>query len=146
VALSRDDRKIFVATGYGTEAYLPDGKVGAILDRDAVPLLRRNQFSAALSALDTTLVSESATQFGVTLTGLPERAVEKSRGSGIATLIGLAIVVLLSMRFPWLLLWFGGFGGGGWGRRGGRGGDDDGGGFGGFGGGGFGGGGAGRDF
>lgn len=147
VALSRGDRKIFVATGYGTEEYLPDGKVGAILDRDAVPLLRRDEFSAALTALDAALVSESAAHYDVTLTGLPERAVERSHGPSLITLVGLGVLVLIALRFPWLLMWFGGgFGGfGGSGRRGGR--DDDlGGGFGGFGGGGFGGGGAGRDF
>jgi uncharacterized protein len=144
IALSRDDRKIFVATGYGTEEYLPDGKIGALLDREAIPHLRRNEFSAALVELDAALAAESATHYGATLTGAPaqERPVEKSRGSNILSLIGIAVVVLVVMRFPWLLLWFGGGGFGGFGRRGGRGG----GGFGGFGGGGFGGGGAGRDF
>jgi uncharacterized protein len=149
IALSRDDRKIFVATGYGTESYLPDGKVGALIDREAVPALRENQFSRGLVALDAALAAASAKEFGVTLTGVsPERPVQQSHSSTIATLISLAVLVLVALRFPWLLMFFGGFGGwGGFGRGGrGRGDGDGGGGFGGFGGGGFGGGGAGRDF
>src|SRR4051812_2135739 len=44
IALSVADRKVFIATGYGTESYLPDGKVGAIRD-DAKPQLAHNDFS-----------------------------------------------------------------------------------------------------
>jgi uncharacterized protein len=156
VAFARDDRKIFVATGYGTEGYLPDGRVGAILD-EVVPLLKQDRFSEGLEQLDALLVSASAEEYGVTVTGAPPpppRAYSDG-GLGVGDLIFLVILVVLvaSMArrrggggglFSWFLLGnlFGG-------RRGG--GDDDffnggGGGFGGFGGGGFGGGGAGRDF
>jgi uncharacterized protein len=154
VAFARDDRKIFVATGYGTEGYLSDGRVGAILDQ-VVPLLKQDRFSEGLEQLDALLVSASAEEYGVTITGAPPPPPKaQSGGVGVGDIIFLIILVVLvaSMArrrgggglFSWFLLGnlFGG-------RRGG--GDDDffdrgGGGFGGFGGGGFGGGGAGRDF
>jgi len=153
VAFALEDRKIYVATGYGTEEYLPDGRIGAILDRYAVPSLRLDRFSEGLVALDEALVAASAEQYGVTVTGAPPpppRTATDQPGPGSLVFIVLALVVFVWMarRHPRLLGWFvlGNLLGG---RRG-RGGDDDfggsGGGFGGFGGGGFGGGGAGRSF
>src|SRR5262249_26190069 len=50
VALSVADRKIFIATGYGAEAYLPDGKVGEIRDR-ARPLLKAGDYAGGLTQI-----------------------------------------------------------------------------------------------
>lgn len=151
IALSRDDREIFVATGYGTEEFLNDARIGALIDREAVPALRANKFSEGLTRLDRALVAQAAAQYGATITGVApptaDRPVEESGGSGLITLLGIAVLFIIAMRHPWLLMLFGGFGGGGrFGRRGRRDDDGGGGGFGGFGGGGFGGGGAGRGF
>jgi uncharacterized protein len=142
IAFSRDDRKIFVATGYGTEGYLPDGRVGDLLDRHAMPALRAGRYSEGLTQLDRALAAVAAHEHGVTLTGVPPPSppIRSSPGGTLLTIIGIAVLVFLGLRHPWLLLFLGG-GMGGRGRHG-RGG----GGFGGFGGGGFGGGGAGRDF
>jgi uncharacterized protein len=152
VAFARDDREIYVATGYGVEGYLPDGKVGAILDEHVLPHLRRNDFSTGLYQASVALVAASAQEYGVTISGVemprPAPAGEPSPGWTalewvVRGVIGLVVLYLL-IRHPRLLfLWFlsgavrrgrggGGFGGGG--------------GLGGFGGGGFGGGGAGRRF
>jgi uncharacterized protein len=150
IALSRDDREIYVATGYGTEGQFNDAKVGALIDREAVPALRQNRFSDGLTRLDRAFVAEVAAQANATITGVeappPERPVRQSGGSGLITLLGIVVFFIIAMRHPWLLMFFGGFGGGGFGGRRGGGGRDDDSGFGGFGGGGFGGGGAGRGF
>ena len=42
VALATEDRKVFIGTGYGVEGYLPDGRVGRILEQFAIPSLRAN--------------------------------------------------------------------------------------------------------
>jgi uncharacterized protein len=145
VALSRDDRKIFVATGYGTEGYLPDGRVGALIDEHAIPYLRRDQLSEGLVRLATALTDASVREFGVELSGAAPVELQRSRGGiGRILLVVLAIVgfALLARRHPLLaLMALSGF------HRG-HGGSGFGGGFGGggFGGGGFGGGGAGRSF
>jgi len=156
VAMSTQDRRIFIATGYGVEGYLPDGRTGAILDRITIPLLRRGETSTALLKTSEALVAASAAEYHVTIEGagpVPPRG-RAERGAPsliriILTLIGLAFAGYLFIRNPILfLILFSGAGRGG--RRGGFGGGfgghGGGGGFGGFGGGGFGGGGAGRGF
>lgn len=151
IAFAERDRRIFVATGYGTEGYLPDGRVGALMDRHAIPFLRANRFSEGLYRLDLALAAASAEEYGVTLTGAPaglargrEPAPELGPMQivfGILMLIALAYLAIRHPRlFFFLLLTMGGNR-----DRGGSGFGGGGGGFGG-GGGGFGGGGAGRGF
>jgi uncharacterized protein len=167
IALSVEDRKIFLATGYGSESYLPDGKVGEIRDL-ATPSLRTNDFSAGLYSADLAVAQTAAAAHGVTLTGaaaapLPQARHRNDSGVLILVVFGIiAIVGALASRGRggrgggggfggfWLGALLGGMfgnrGGGGWGGGGGGGGDAGGGGFGGFGGGSGGGGGAGGDF
>jgi uncharacterized protein len=169
VALAVEERRIHVATGYGVEGYLPDGRVGAILDRYVLPRLRHDDFSGALRQASAALAQASAREFGATLDGeAPTPAAGEENGplSWGAALFLLLALLLVGGRFLLFMLarearWrhsarrprggffgggfgggtgFGGFGGGGFGGGG------FGGGFGGFGGGGFGGGGAGRGF
>ncbi len=143
VALSLAERKIFVATGYGTEAYLPDGKIGRLLDEVAMPFLRLDRFAEGLLALDTALADASASEFGVTLSHRASPPQVPNRPGGPLPLVfmalGLLVLAYLAWRHPGLLMFF--LVAGRHGRPGGR----DGG-FGGFGGGGFGGGGGGRGF
>jgi uncharacterized protein len=153
VALARDDRRIFVATGYGTEGYLPDGRVGALLDERALPLLRAGRHSEALARLSDALIEASAREFGVELAAarVAERSAQPSGGgcsTGSIALLVLGIIgfALLARRHPALALLMFSSLGRGRGFGGGRGGFGGGGGIGGFGGGGFGGGGAGRGY
>ncbi|PYS95892.1 MAG: hypothetical protein DMF50_06885 [Acidobacteria bacterium] len=157
VALAIEERRVFIATGYGVEGFLPDGRVGSILDQEVVPSLRRDDFSTALTRASTALTAAAAREYGVTIEGLDQGRGGPGDGSAsrpgplaTALLVIVAIVVLVTVvRHPWLLWFFlsgpgrrgrgvsyGGFGGGFGGNSG----------FGGFGGGGFGGGGAGRGF
>ena len=48
-------RKIKVEVGYGMEGLLPDGKVGALLDRYAVPQLRLDAYGPAAASLSAAL-------------------------------------------------------------------------------------------
>lgn len=154
IALSKDDHKIFIATGYGSEGYLPDGKVGALRDR-ATPLLHAGKYGEGLLQLTKELAAVAAAEHHVTLDdSVPVPAeVESDAKSGPITWIvifGIFVAVALLTRRR------GGGGGGGWfmpmggGFGSGFGSDGDhgggGGGFGGFGGGSGGGGGAGGDF
>jgi len=163
ILLAVADRKYYINTGYGLEGILPDGKVGGF-GREAVPLLRQNDYNGALLLLTSRIADVIAQDAGVkidmvrppTPVGVrDEPATPLSAGAIIAIIVILAIVLLTPLRR--LLFWFllfgggggrgyrggyggGGFGGGGWGGGGFGGG---GGGFGGFGGGSTGGGGAG---
>jgi uncharacterized protein len=154
VALAVQERKIFIATGYGVEGFLTDGRTGAILDQDVVPLLRRNRYSEAMLAASSALVGAAASEYGVSIDGL-----ESGRPAGrvanepfplsaalVLLLVG-AVLLVLFIRHPILfMLFFSGRGGRGGSWGGGISYGGGGGGFGGFGGGGFGGGGAGRGF
>lgn len=169
VAFSLEDRKIFIATGYGSEGYLPDSKVGRIRD-EARQISAKGDLSSAIALISARLAQAAAAEHNVTLTGLPtlESPPARRRGCGAG---GILVVLILVFALGGLINRnrrgggrFGGGGGGGlWtgillgqvlgalmgGGRGGGGfggGFGGGGGLGGFGGGGFGGGGAGGDF
>ncbi|RMH41677.1 MAG: TPM domain-containing protein [Deltaproteobacteria bacterium] len=148
VALSVEDRRIFIATGYGVEGFLPDGRVGALLDAYVVPHLRRDDFDGGLANASAALARVVARHFGVALDGaIAVREPPRRRLTpGEIVVIALLLVALgyAFVRHPVLFLMLlsgGGHRGGGFG-----GGFGGGGGGGGFGGGGFGGGGAGRGF
>ncbi|MFQ5877602.1 MAG: TPM domain-containing protein [Acidobacteriota bacterium] len=157
VALAVEERSFFIATGYGVEGFLPDGRVGGIRDEYAMPHLRVGEYSAALLRTDAALAGAPAAEYGVSIEGMAAgpRTGRAARGGRIPgplrillSLLGLIVMIYLAIRHPtlfFLLLmsgmgrrgYYGGFRGGGFGG---------GTGFGGFGGGGFGGGGAGGRF
>src|SRR5579864_3776398 len=153
ILLATQDHRYRIEVGYGLEPILPDGKVGGI-GREAVPLLRQNDFNRALLLMTSRVAEVIAQDAGVQLTGsqsrgpMPEQ--EPNRGLSVGGIIVLIIIVLIVLFTPLgrLLLWgllLGGGGGGG-GGFGGGGFGGGGGGFGGFGGGGGCGGGGGGGF
>jgi len=156
ILLATDDRKRRIEVGYGLEPILPDGKVGGF-GREAVPLLRQDQYGPAVLLMTQRVAGVIAADAGITLEGpAPPRSPPDERPANgpsagaiflgiVAVLIVLAVV---SRAGGSGLIWFllgmfmnsGGRGGGSsWGGGGSFGG---GGGFGGFGGGSSGGGGA----
>ncbi len=131
VLVAVDDRKMWIATGYGVEGVLPDGKVGEIRDRIMVPAFRQGQFGEGIY-----LGVAAVGQVLGAGTGGPVEKKRRSAGVPVSLLLVLLMLGFLVVRS----LFAGPYsayrrGGGGW-YPGGFGG----GGFGGFGGGGFGGG------
>lgn len=148
ILLATQDRRYRVEVGYGLEPILPDGKVGGF-GREAVPLLKQNDYNGAVSLLTMRVADAIAQDAGVQLTGARPRAPaarqEPDKGLSVVGIIVLVVIflILVSTPFGRLLLFsmlLGGRGGGGGYGGGGFGGG--GGGFGGFGGGSSGGGGA----
>ncbi|MBB6144854.1 uncharacterized protein HNQ77_002810 [Silvibacterium bohemicum] len=153
ILLAVNDRKRWIATGYGLEGILPDARVGDI-GRQMVPYLRANDFDGAVTAAVNPISQIIATDAGITLTPLGRRSQQPQQiHISLFHIIVFGIFLILVLVFlvrtggsgliGFLLGMF--LGGGG---RGGGGGDGDGGGsgFGGFGGGSTGGGGAGGDW
>ncbi|MFQ5850675.1 MAG: TPM domain-containing protein [Candidatus Binatia bacterium] len=146
------DRKMFIATGYGVESILPDGKVGRIRDQVIIPHFRKGDTARGIINGSLHLAQAIAKANGVsieTLTSSQSGSRPLRRSSRGFPLLLLLLLPLLFGRgrfgfFPFLLMGYGmrggsfggGFGGGGFGGA-------LGGGFGGGLGGGFGGGGAG---
>ncbi|CAN5838812.1 hypothetical protein BH11MYX3_BH11MYX3_27810 [soil metagenome] len=158
IAVAGEDRKIFIATGYGSESYLPDGKVGELRDR-VRSRLSAGDFSGGITQLANEAASIAAAAHNVSLTGDPSANRAPAQDSGCAGSSTMVVFLVLFLLLGMFGRRGGGGGGGGGGflagavlgslfdRRG-SGGDGfgDGGGFGGFGGGSGGGGGAGGDF
>ncbi|MGA8142893.1 MAG: TPM domain-containing protein [Candidatus Acidiferrales bacterium] len=163
ILLAVNDRKYWTTVGYGLEPILPDGKVGGF-GREAVPLLRNNDYDGALLLITRRIADVIAADRGVTLSGSSPAPVRAPREEDHGWTFGQIILLVFAISVVYMILkgssgggrytrggrsgwWIGpmiggsmGGGRGGWGGGGFGGG---GGGFGGFGGGGFGGGGAG---
>ena len=152
ILLAVQDRKYRIEVGYGLEPILTDGKVGGF-GREAVPLLRQNDYNGAVSLMTSRVADVIAQDAGIELTGdrpqLPSAPrAQPQRGLSGKQLLILGVILLIVLLTPLRKLLFcillsgmgGGGGGGGYSGGGGFGGG--GGGFGGFGGGSSGGGGA----
>ncbi len=163
ILVAVNDRKYRIEVGYGLEPLLPDGKVGSF-GREAVPLLRQENYSQAISLMTTRVADTIATGAGVTLSTRPQRGppaepepASETSGWNVIEFLFIAVLLLvfvgpIAVLFLRTLFGFGGrsgrryygggWGGGYWGGGGFSGGGFGGGGFGGFGGGSSGGGGA----
>jgi len=162
VLVAKDDRKIFIATGYGMEGVMPDGLVKRIVENDIKPYFKQGDYFGGLDNGTNSMFRLAAGEY---------KADARSRSSNdksplvfILIFIFFAIIAMalkvrsvqkyaivnnIAFWAAWELLnqsrrihhgsWggFTGHGGGSWGGSGGSSG------FGGFGGGSFGGGGAG---
>ena len=155
IALSLADRKIFIATGYGSEGYLPDGKVGELRDH-ATPQLKANAYGAGILQIAREAAGIAAAEHKVALDDSVRAIAPQPHERG--SILPMVLFFIVFAVFAIFGSRRGGGGGGGGGgflagavlgsmfNNGGRGGDSGGGGFGGFGGGSGGGGGAGGSF
>src|SRR5207248_6939760 len=67
------DRRARIEVGYGLEPILPDGKVGSF-QREAVPVLRKGDFSGAIALVTGRVAGTIAQDAGVQLTNSQPRA------------------------------------------------------------------------
>lgn len=147
--VSRGDRKMFIATGYGVEGALPDAVANRIVEQVMTPAFRQGQFYAGIDRGTDAIIQATKGEFDAEATA----SASSDDGMPTALLFTLLILVYFISRsffrgggkkgrrsrhggMP-VIIWGGG------GSRGGGGFSGGGGGFGGFGGGSFGGGGAG---
>lgn len=139
ILVSRDDRNVFIATGYGLEGAVPDALAGRIIRSVIVPNFRQEQYYAGLSEAVNIIIAAAAGEYEALPTSDQEPGIDAAT---ILILLIIAFFVLNAIRSS-----DHGGGGGNYRRRSGHGGPPiiiwGGGGRsgGGFGGGGFGGGG-----
>lgn len=155
--IAKENRKAFIATGYGMEGVLPDMRCKRIIEADLVPQFKRSDYYNGIDFTIDAIIRYSKNEY----TADPnEQGTTRIKPAYVFLFIFLIIIVIGYFNrhnnsgnnrnnnrrggggfgmFPPL----GGFGGGGGGFGGGS---SGGGGFGGFGGGGFGGGGSGGDW
>jgi uncharacterized membrane protein YgcG len=77
ILLAVRDRKYRIEVGYGLESVLSDEKAGAF-GREAVPLLKQSDYSAALNLMTLRVADVIAQEAGVRLTGGPSPAPPQS--------------------------------------------------------------------
>lgn len=99
VLLSLNDRRIEVETGYGAEGVLPDGKVGDVLDRYAVPSFRAGAYGAGL--VDTVTALSVQLREGEPAYSKAARSVGLTTATALG-LLALLLSVLLGGFFLWL--------------------------------------------
>jgi uncharacterized protein len=155
--VSKGDREMFIATGYGVEGALPDAIANRIIERIVTPAFRNGQFYAGIDRGTDAIIQATKGEYDASREA---RSASSDEGMPMALIFTLLILAYFVTRsffrggggggkrsrksrrrhgdFP-VVIW----GGGGGGFGGGGGGFSGGGGFGGFGGGSFGGGGAG---
>jgi uncharacterized protein len=129
------EKKLRYEVGYGAEAWLNDGKAGALLDTYVLPLMKQNAISQAVLQGHLAVLDAAATEFKIDLGQQLQPPSEQTAVSGDAILIFVGILIFLGIVtrgriFPWLLLVLmsssrgggrGGSGGFGGGRSGGGG-------------------------
>jgi uncharacterized protein len=155
--VAKNDRKVFIATGYGLEGAIPDITAKRIIENEVLPNFRGNDYYRGIDFGVDALILAAAGEYAAPA-GYANRGRKGTGGNLLGMIIIFMIILFILSRINrggggafmsrrgyrnWSgpsTMWFppsGGGGGSGWGGGGG------GGGFGGFGGGGFGGGGAG---
>src|SRR5579864_8433894 len=114
ILFAPNQHKYRFEVGYGLEEILPDGKVGGF-GREAVPLLRQNNYDAAVLLVTQRVASVIAADKGVTLdalNGVPPphtRSDDSSSGTGITFHeVFIAIFVLIFLGRLILPFLFGG--------------------------------------
>jgi uncharacterized protein len=151
--ISKDDRKLNIATGYGVEGALPDVTAKHIIDEVIVPNFKGNDYYRGIDEGTDAIIKATKGEYKA-----PANYNRKGRSFGLAKIIFFIIIVIVVLAIKsggggrggslmsnggafllGSLLGGGGRGGGGFGGGGGGGSS---GGFGGFGGGSFGGGGS----
>lgn len=146
--VGNDRGRVFIATGYGVEHILTDGRTGRIIDQYMMPYLQEGDYYNASKAAMTAIIRYLSGEFQA----------DEEKDSTTTSIIGNIVVILFVLFLIYIGTrnnrggpsnggqwrrggggFFGGYGGS-WGSG------SSGGGFGGGGGGSFGGGGAGRSF
>jgi uncharacterized protein len=155
ILIAKENRKAFIATGYGMEGVLPDARCKRIITNELIPQFKKSDYYDGIQYTIDAIIQYSSKEYKAD-------PVEKSGIKPVYVFLFILVVIIViglinrknngnnnsrntgggfGMFGPSLGGGFGGYGGGGY-----SGGSSGGGGFGGFGGGGFGGGGAGGDW
>ncbi|WP_233992869.1 TPM domain-containing protein, partial [Salinibacter altiplanensis] len=104
VLVSKNDRKMFIATGYGVEGALPDAIANRIVERVITPAFRTGDFYAGLDRGTDAIIQATAGEY----TATAETVASSSDDGGISTT--LVYIFLIFAYFIGSSLWRGGGG------------------------------------
>jgi len=92
VLVSRDDRQLFIATGFGLEGAIPDAIASRIIRNEITPAFRRGDYYAGLNQGVTAMMAAAAGEYTA------ERSASDSSGSPLPGLIFLVFIFILIVR------------------------------------------------
>src|SRR6202040_3603020 len=103
ILLATQDHKYRIEVGCGLEPILPDGKVGGI-GREAVPLLRQNDYKGAILLMTSRVADVIAQDAGIQLTSVPQFSApprdQPDKGLSGKQLLILGIILLIVLLTP----------------------------------------------
>lgn len=98
ILISQDDtsgkREVFIATGYGIEGRLNDGKVGRIIDNFMLSDLKAGNYSRALNEGFNAVVAEIADEYQIKLDGNYENYLKRNDSSQKGSSFGSMLIIL----------------------------------------------------
>lgn len=99
ILISQDDtsgkREVFIATGYGIEGRLNDGKVGRIIDNFMLSDLKASNYSKALNEGFNAVVAEIADEYQIKLDGNYDQYLKKNNPSQKGISLGTLFLMLI---------------------------------------------------
>ena len=111
ILLAVQDHKYRIEVGYGLEPILTDGKVGGF-GREAVPLLRQNDYNGAVALMTSRVADVIAQDAGIQLTGdrpqftaQPQSAPERGLSGKQLLILGVILLIVLLTPLRSVLFW-----------------------------------------
>jgi uncharacterized protein len=112
ILLAVQDHKYWTTVGYGLEPILPDGKVGGF-GREAIPLLRANDYAGAVSLITLRVANVIAQDAGVTLENAQAPAMTRPIAPPKPSAGAMLALIVIAVLVVWALSKAGGGGRGG---------------------------------
>ena len=95
IVLAVKDRQVWVAVGYGLEGQLPDSKTGRLIDENAIPYYKNDNFADGTEQLYFALLNEVRQEYGMDTVDAPEAASASDDIDWEGTLFAIGIVIVL---------------------------------------------------
>ncbi len=94
ILVSKADREVFIATGYGVEGALPDATVASIIRHYVIPRFKQGRFFDGLSDAADAVISATAGEYQAPVT-TPRRARGQGINGEVVFFILLFVVILI---------------------------------------------------
>lgn len=95
IVLAVEDRQVWVAVGYGLEGQLPDSKTGRLIDENAIPYYKNDEFADGTEQLYFALLNEVRQEYGMDTVDAPEAASASDDIDWVGVLFAIGIVIVL---------------------------------------------------
>lgn len=96
ILVSKADREVFIATGYGVEGALPDATVSSIIRHNVVPKFKQGRFYQGLSDGADAIISATAGEYTAPLTA---RGNPRGTNNGVPIIFIVLVLIVILIFF-----------------------------------------------